>query len=88
MTALFTAKTQGCYISTNTYSTQYISFRLHYATVSSDDPKFAITFNYELLDDSYCLFAAMDDDVQSAAKFNMDAEEDSTVHHGPGLVRV
>ena len=25
--------------------------------VSSDDPQFTITFNYELLDDSYCLLA-------------------------------
>ena len=25
--------------------------------VSSDDPQFTITFNYELLDDSYCLLS-------------------------------
>ena len=26
--------------------------------VSADDPQFTITFNYELLDDSYCLLKA------------------------------
>ena len=28
-------------------------------TVTADDPRFAITLNYEMLDDTYCLFQVM-----------------------------
>lgn len=33
-----------------------------FASVSSDDPRFSITFNYELIDDAYCLFDDDEDD--------------------------
>ena len=34
-------------------------------TVSSEDPDFQITFNYELIDDAYCIFQEDWDDSKS-----------------------
>eukprot|EP00095_Tigriopus_kingsejongensis_P005747 maker-scaffold28_size608977-snap-gene-2.12 protein:Tk05747 transcript:maker-scaffold28_size608977-snap-gene-2.12-mRNA-1 annotation:"transient receptor potential cation channel subfamily a member 1-like protein" len=44
-------------------------------TVSGDDPTFSITFNYELLDDDYCILDEDDpkgDDVSLSLKMDMD----------------
>ena len=46
----------GAEFNTQNQNDNYGDKNLKHA-VSSDDPQFTITFNYELLDDSYCLLS-------------------------------
>ena len=51
-----------------------------FASVSSDDPRFSITFNYELIDDAYCLFDDDEDDDDED-----DAGENDNILRGHGV---
>ena len=46
-------------------------------TVSSEDPAFQITFNYELIDDAYCIFEDDDrsDDKSMATQHDNDSDD-------------
>lgn len=55
-----------------------------FATVSSDDPRFSITCNYELLDDTYCLFE--DDDDKSVVRISMEGDDGGEEYDSQGQV--
>ena len=46
---------------TNLQSEGHQAAKEQFVRVSTEDPKFAITFNYELLDDAYCIYDDSDD---------------------------
>ena len=52
------------------------------STVSSDDPNFTITLNYELLDDAYCLFKDTDDeDSANSVKIDLESVDGGDIHN-------